>query len=751
MNFSLFSQAHSVGVKELFESGQQCHEKGELDRALAFYGKTLKLDETHWGALIGSAIICSQSRQFEESLIFFERAHALNPGDLQCLMQWGLTLKEMGRLENALEIFDRALQVNPALDEIYIHKGLTLMGLKSWRAALTCFLQVIPSQPQHAPLHLYKARALSELKEYEGAMVSFDQAIALDENYIEAHFSKAQACQEAGDFSSALKSFDQVVQKAPNFSVAHQYRGYVLFHLGRLPEAIEAYQRSLSLEPGNKESWFQLGVAQHQLEHLDAALISYEKAIQLGTQDDKAFFNAGLLLINSGRYSQAIKRFNQVIDLGGVVPLAYVNRGMAQQYMGDVAGAQLSFNQAIAIDFQCSLAHFNLGVLQQKQRDLQSALMSYGQTIKCDPEHLSGWLNMGDVLHDLQHPKAAIECYERALILKPEDAHILYHMSLSLLLDGQYERGWEYFESRRDYEGAALAQRKSALSTPLWLGQESLKDQRILIQSEQGLGDTLQFVRFVQILVQARAKVILQVPAALKTLLKCVSGVELLIAQGERVPEVDFYCPMMSLPHALRRYLENEPDPFVADRPYIHAPAVKLKWWSQRMQKTLKRKVGLVWSGGFRPNLPGSWEVNERRNVPLELFQVLGLDAIEYYSLQKGEPAQSQLAQLSQSNQLPLALINWMDDAHDFSDTAALVEQLDLVIAVDTSTAHLAGAMGKPVWLLNRYDTCWRWGVSGEQSPWYPTMRIFRQTQMGDWQGVMQTVRKELEQWLRTH
>ena len=127
------------------------------------------------------------------------------------------------------------------------------------------------------------------------------------------------------------------------------------------------------------------------------------------------------------------------------------------------------------------------------------------------------------------------------------------------------------------------------------------------------------------------------------------------------------------------------------------------------------------------------------------------MDAIEYYSLQKGESAQSQLAQLSQSNQLPLALINWMDDAHDFSDTAALVEQLDLVIAVDTSTAHLAGAMGKPVWLLNRYDTCWRWGVSGEQSPWYPTMRIFRQTQMGDWQGVMQTVRKELEQWLRTH
>jgi tetratricopeptide (TPR) repeat protein len=751
MNFSLSTQSHSVGAKELFESAQRCHDKGELDRALAFYGKTLKIDENHWGALYGSALICAQTKHFEESLVFFERAHALNPNELNVLLQWGGTLKEMGRLESALEMFDRALQLNPTVDEIYIQKGLTLMGLKSWRAALTCFLQVIPSQPQNASLHLYKARALSELKEFDGAMVSFDQAISLDDQYIEAYFSKAQSCLQAQDLSLALASLDRVVQKAPNFAVAHQYRGYVLFNLARLQEAIEAYQHSLSLQPSNKETWFQLGVAQQRLEQFDAALNSFEKAIQLGTQDEKAFFNAGLLLINLGRYSQAIKRFNQVIDLGGEAPLAYVNRGMAQQFMGDLAGAQLSFNQAIAIDFQCALAHFNLGVLQQKQRDLQSALMSYGQTIKCDPEHLMGWLNMGDVLHDLQHPKAAIECYERALILKPDDPRIIYHMSLSLLLDGQYERGWEYFESRRDYEGASLAHRKNNLTCPLWRGQESIENRIILIQSEQGLGDTLQFVRFVQALLQARARVVLEVPAALKTLLRCVPGVELLIAQGERVPEVDFYCPMMSLPYALRRHLENELDPFIAQAPYIKAPAAKLKWWSERMNSGLKRKVGLVWSGGFRPNLPSSWEVNERRNIPLGLFEVLNLDSIEFYSLQKGEPAQSELAQLSQSHQLPLPLINWMDDAHDFSDTAALVEQLDLVISVDTSTAHLAAAMGKPVWLLNRYDTCWRWGVSGSQTVWYPTMRLFRQTQLGDWRGVMQELRLALEQWLRTH
>jgi tetratricopeptide (TPR) repeat protein len=751
MKFSPVSPTHTVGTKELFESGQQCQQKGELDRALAFYAKTLKLDERHFEALYWSAVICAQTKNFDLAVEYFERAHALNPVDLRCLLQWGVALKERGRLESALEIFERALNLDPTQEDIYIHKGLTLMGLKSWRAALTCFLQVTVSRPEHAALHLYKARALSELKDFEAAMASFDQAIAIDENYIEAHFSKAQACQDAGDLLRSLSCFERVIELAPSFAVAHQYMGFVLFNLGRVHEAVQAHQRSIRLQSSNKESWLQLGVAYNQLGQFDLALAAYEKAIQLGTHDEKAFFNAGLLLISMGRYSQAIKRFNQVIDLGGVVPLAYVNRGMAQQYMGDWSGAQVSFNQAITIDFQCALAHFNLGVLQQKQRDLQSALMSYGQTIKCDPEHLSGWLNMGDVLHDLQHPKAAIECYERALILKPEDPHILYHMSLSLLLDGQYERGWEYFESRRDYEGAFLSQSKNPMTQPQWLGQEGLPGKRILIQSEQGLGDTLQFVRFVQILVQSQARVTLQVPAALKTLLKCVPGVDLLIAQGERVPEVDFYCPLMSLPHALRRYLENEADPFVAQSPYLQAPGVKQRWWTQRFEPTNKRKVGLVWSGGFRPNLPASWEVNERRNIPLALFEMLAMEGIEFYSLQKGEPAQSELADMLQSKRLQLPLVNWMDDAHDFSDTAALVGQLDLVIAVDTSTAHLAAAMGKSVWLLNRYDTCWRWGLTQSQTVWYPTMRIFRQHQLGDWVGVMQTVRVALEQWLKTH
>ena len=751
MKFSPVSLAQTVGAKELFESGQQCQEHGELDRALAFYARALKLDEVHLGALYWSAVICAQTKNFEDAIVFFERAHALNPGDLKCLLQWGIALKEMGRLEGALEILERALQLNPTEADIHIHKGLTLMGLKSWRAALSCFMQVIPSQPDNEALHLYKARALTELKEFDAAMASFDQATTLKDDYVEAHFSKAQACLEAGDLLRALSTFEKVVQIAPSFALAYQYQGFVLFQLGRVHEALEAHQRAIGLQPGNKESWFQLGLAQNQLGQFDEALTSYEKAIQLGTQDQKAFFNAGLLLINLGRYSQAIKRFNQVIELGGPAPLPFVNRGMAQQYMGDWAGAQVSFNQAIAIDFQCALAHFNLGVLQQKQRDLQSALMSYGQTIKCDPEHLSGWLNMGDVLHDLQHPKAAIECYERALILKPGYPHILYHMSLSLLLDGQYEKGWGYFEYRKDYEGSAWSQRKNPTTVPLWLGQEGLKGQRLLVQSEQGLGDTLQFVRYVQVLVQAQVKVILQVPAALKTLLKCVSGVELLIAQGERVPEVDFYCPLMSLPQALQRYLENASDLFVAERPYLQAPEVKLKWWSTRVKPSVRRKVGLVWSGGFRPNLPASWEVNERRNIPLELFEVLQTQAIEFYSLQKGEPAQTELTQMLESNRLRLPLVNLMDDAHDFSDTAALVDQLDLIISVDTSTAHLAAAMGKPVWLLNRYDTCWRWGLSESNTPWYPTMRIFRQAQLGDWSGVMQTVKVELERWLRTH
>jgi hypothetical protein len=230
------------------------------------------------------------------------------------------------------------------------------------------------------------------------------------------------------------------------------------------------------------------------------------------------------------------------------------------------------------------------------------------------------------------------------------------------------------------------------------------------------------------------------VPASLKTALQSLAGAPQVLADDEPLPEFDLHCPMMSLPFAFDTTLETIP----REVPYLVADAAKADGWKEILGAKSKLRVGLVWSGGHRPDQPELWSVNRRRNVPLRMLSRLNIDGIEFYSLQKGQPAESELSTLVAAGWNGPAVIDETRRLHDFSDTAALVEQLDLVISVDTSTAHLAAALGKPVWILNRFDTCWRWLLDRSDSPWYPTVRLYRQEQPGEWEAVIERVRADL-------
>ncbi|HVC44095.1 MAG TPA: glycosyltransferase family 9 protein, partial [Candidatus Binataceae bacterium] len=225
-----------------------------------------------------------------------------------------------------------------------------------------------------------------------------------------------------------------------------------------------------------------------------------------------------------------------------------------------------------------------------------------------------------------------------------------------------------------------------------------------------------------------------------------LEGVAQVAARGHALPEFDYYCPLMSLPLAFKTTLSSIP----AQIPYLKADADKARRWQEKLGEKAKLRVGVVWSGGFRPDQPELWPVNNRRNIPLAKLASLRHADVEFYSLQKGQPAASELTDLLAQHWDGPPLIDFTDLLHDFSDTAALIEQLDLVIAVDTSTAHLAGAMGKPVWILSRFDNCWRWLLDRTDSPWYPTARLYRQASPGDWDQVIQRVAADLSHLVRT-
>ncbi len=342
-------------------------------------------------------------------------------------------------------------------------------------------------------------------------------------------------------------------------------------------------------------------------------------------------------------------------------------------------------------------------------------------------------------LQELKRLDEALASYDEAIRIRPDYADAYWNQSLALLLLGRFEEGWSLYEWRlkkdniknRYYNGSEVA----------WRGEGQISGKRLFIQSEQGLGDSIQFVRYLPMVVALGAQVIFQVQKTLVSLFKSMNLSVTILAKGDPLPEFDAYCPLMSLPYVFKTTVETIPAPI----PYVVADDVKIRFWTSKVGEKGRLKVGLVWNGGFRPNQPEVWSVNERRNIPIALFsEFLQHPGVDFFSLQKGDPAESEIRGKEHEFWSQGNFYNFTDELFDFSDTAALIAALDLVISVDTSTAHLAGALGKPTWILNRYDTCWRWFEDREDSPWYPTVRLFRQDERRDWGVVLSEVRDSL-------
>jgi hypothetical protein len=330
-----------------------------------------------------------------------------------------------------------------------------------------------------------------------------------------------------------------------------------------------------------------------------------------------------------------------------------------------------------------------------------------------------------------------------AIALNPEKLDTQWNRSLLLLCSGDYENGWKEYEKRLLLKQAVFHYDRVQLKDYEWQGlKQSLQNKTILLRSEQGLGDTIQFCRYVSVLSEMGAKVILEVQPPLLNLLKNVEGLSQIISLGQPVPAFDYYCNLMSLPFLMETSIDSIPNKM----PYLFAEIDKVEHWRKKLGPKIGKRVGLVWSGGFRPDQPELWPINKRRNIELIKLEGFKTDGIEFHSLQKGELPEAELVVLHLKGWDGPKIINHADSLNDFTDTAALIAHLDLVISVDTSTAHLAGALGKPVWLMNRFDTCWRWFLDREDSPWYPTFRIFRQSFPNDWDSVVQKIANELKQ-----
>lgn len=475
-------------------------------------------------------------------------------------------------------------------------------------------------------------------------------------------------------------------------------RGFDLHLQGHPAEAEACYRRALALDPEFKEAWMNLGLAALSLGRVDAAEEYQRQALRLDPGLADAQNNLGMIHYNLGRMAEAENCFHAALRLQPGHCNATLNLGSVRQIGNHVEEAEAMFLRALALGVDPVRAKSNLSL----------ALMEQGR------------------------PEEAEQCCRQALEMRPGHAEARANLALALLMMGRLEEGWLHYESRWEVE--ATGGPPPTLPQPRWTGQ-ALYGETVLLYAEQGFGDTLQFCRYVPMVAAAGGRVVLVVPKQLVRLMTTLVGVTEVLAEDDALPAFDYHSPLLSLPAAFGTTLETIP----ASAAYLRAQP---SGWAAALGGLPGLKVGLAWAGKSRTAQPHAAAIDKRRSMRLaDMAPLLAVPGCSFVSLQLGPPS-------GQARLLPADahLHDFTGRLGDWADTAALVAGLDLVITVDTAVAHLAGALGKPVWMLNRFDSCWRWFMGRDDSPWYPSLRQFRQTRRGDWAGVVERVTAALEE-----
>jgi tetratricopeptide (TPR) repeat protein len=501
---------------------------------------------------------------------------------------------------------------------------------------------------------------------------------------------------------------------------------YKNYQEGNLQQAEDISRKILEKKPDNADMLHMLGVICYQLGNHDSGIQYIKKALLIDPDFTEAYNNLGNIYQEMKQLDEAIACYRKALKLNPNLPKAYYNLGIALQDSKQPDEAILYYRKAVVLGMHTPGLYSNLGLALQEQGQADEAISSYQKALQLDPKFVEAHYNLGNAFQEKGQLDKAISCYQKVIQLDSDYTDARYNLSLVLLLTGDFKQGWEEYEWRwklKDKE-------QNHYSQPLWKGND-IAGCTILLHAEQGFGDTIQFIRYAPLVAERCKRVIVQCQKELISLLHTVKGVDQVFMQGQQLPEFDLHCPLLNLPSIFETDMSNIP----AKIPYITADAAKAEMWKERIQKGGARiRTGLVWSGNPKH------KKDHKRSCRLEIFSPLAeAGKITFYSLQKGSAAAE-----AKNPHHDLQLIDYTEEMYNFADTAGLIANLDLVISVDTSVAHLAGALGKNVWILLPFDSDWRWLLDREDSPWYPTMKLYRQPAPGDWESVISRVKEDL-------
>jgi len=578
----------------------------------------------------------------------------------------------------------------------------------------------------------------------------YQQILQADPQHADALHLLGVVSSQSGKYAAAIDYITRAIGVNPRVAAFHSNLGIAYRELKRLDDAVACWRRALDLDPNFADAYSNLGCTLKDQGKLEEAGACCQRAIQCQPNHAMGHNNLGNVLLEMGNVEEAVACYQRALQLRPRYAEAHNNLGNALAKQDRLSEAMACYRRALEIQPNSASAHNNLGRALKDQGELEEAEAWFRRALELKPGSAESHNNLGNTLRELGRFDEALACFGRALGLEPNYANAHMNRSLVWLQTGDFERGWPEYEWRLRTKEWALR----PFAQPQWDGS-SLAGKSILLHAEQGLGDTIQFVRYASLLRDRGATVILECQRPLVRLLAGCPGVDQLIAQGDSLPTFDTHAPLMSLPGTLGTHLENLP----ANIPYLQAAPELVEAWQDRLVRLDGLidagaandrcsgdlyKIGIAWRGN--PKFPG----DRSRSIPLECFAALAdVPGVCLISLQKGSGSDELAAVRDRFRVVDLA--SDLDEAAGpFMDTAAVMMSLDLVVTCDSAPAHLAGALGVPVWLALSHVPDWRWLLDRPDSPWYPTARLFRQKTRGDWEGAFQEIQSALRQRLGT-
>ena len=705
-------------AEQNLRDAQAAHQQGRLADAMRLYRRVLALHPRNADVLHLLGVAALQSRQIAEGVDLIRKAIALNGTVAAMHTNLGNGLRDLGRPAEAVARHDDALSLDPNYALAWCNRGIALIDLSRAEEALASFDKALALRPDYPEAHSGRGNALMDRADNEGALASYDRAVAARPGFAAAWVNRGNALLVLARYGEALTSYDRAIALNSDLPDAHNGRGNALWELGRLDNSAAAYRHTIAVRPDHADAHSNLGNVLRDLKRPDEALTECDAAIALRADHAEAWFNRGNALADLKRREEALASYDRVTALKPDHARAHFNRGNVLLALARPAEALASFDAALAPPDRAGLSGAS--------SNLEAAIAGHDKAIAPRLDAAAVLCSRANALAELGRIEEAFVEFDRSIALDPVYADAHWNKGLLFLQTGRLAEGWPLYEWRKKLKNPPVNRN---YDRPLWLGEQDIAGKTLFVYWEQGFGDMIQFARYVKLAEARGAHVILEAQRVLHRVLRQLSPTFQILLPNQTPGPFDYHCPVMSLPLAFRTAAGSIP----AWPSYLSAEPAQRRYWAGRLGPKTKPRIGLAWSGS------GDHGHDHFRSLGLAACRpLLDLDA-DWVAVQKDLREPDRLELEASAN-----LRFFGGDLTDFSDTAGLIDNLDLVVTVDTSAAHLAGAMGKPVWILLGAVSDWRWFLDRDDSPWYPSARLFRQTPAGGWAGPIEAVRAAL-------